>query len=1798
MGKKLLSILLTLAMLLSMIPAGFAADIEIVEDETAKESPVSDEDRVDVTADEEYYETSLPNDDIMLIETDDDIMIDPDRETRQILTAIPASDDPEYDPSVISFLFYPDAESDQYVDLTDFSGTLTVDLDEEPIPYKFVITMDHPEQISYLCVVSYTEDSMRQLTAEYDAASGTFITEGFFDEEDPYYQPQNVSLEYTVRSTAPEVGSDLDWDEIAANLGEALSNSTVVSTQDEGVTSGAIDFSKTTEDLSKLLLNYTIKEFDANCGTELAAARSYYKTGSKILAYVVPGINDSKYYVYLDYSDPNTYKMFLDDGMDVAGKAIELEMQFLDSDSQQFLALENASEFISNASTISSVVGKTYHICQETERLRQQVEQSVTIENRDEALRKVDELHDNKMGYMLLTTALPIIVAGAGVMGPAPAMLFKGIIGVMSAVSNAIYDYRIGGIVGKEVETSWYPDLRHTRGKCGENLFFDYNVYYGWYEIVPGSWESYIERQELMISGSGSTYDFPQADTPYEPYYWRDIWGLAYRADKIIIQEGVTDLTTAVFSKFESVTDIVFPNSLRSIGDYAFYYCHRLKSINIPDGVQNVGKAAFCRCTSLSSISWPESLNTIPESCFAQCTGLESVAIPNHVNRIEALAFDGCSALSSVTLSNQLTYLGGGAFADCESLQHLVLPETLEEIGVGVLIRTPVSEIVLPKSLKSVIDQQIIGLDIINEETQSFVTAGYSREPKSPFDGSGVKSVIFENGIETIPDGILSHMAQITEVIIPDSVTSIGAEAFCRCSNLRSITIPYGVTSIGSEAFDDCDSLTRVTIPNSVTSIGKCAFWFCDSLTEITIPDSVTSIGNEAFTACPALTEITVAEANQTYKSLDGVLFSKDGKELICCPGGKSGEYVIPADVTSIAEHAFAFCKKVTGVTIPDSVTSIGKWAFYDCESLTSVTIPKGVKYILEDTFNYCESLTSVTIPKSVTYIGDWAFSNCKSLTSVTIPDRVRTICQRVFQNCSGLKTVTIGSSVNYIGLEAFDDCSSLTEIRFRGSAPDFWGAFNTDKYFTGVTATAYYPEGDESWTEEVRQNYGGTITWVPYTPDPPEPEVIADGQCGDDLTWTLDDEGTLTVFGTGPMWDFEWNEDESVTTAPWAGYIDQIKTLVLSDGVTSVGNEAFDGFENLSDIRLGNAVARLGEYSFQNIGVSSLHIPASVVDISVCAIYLCSNLEEITVDEANPAYRSVDGVLFTEDMSVLVAYPIARSGPYTVPQGVKTIGNGAFQSCRGLTEIVFSEGLTSIQNYAFLGTGLTKLVLPEGVTEIGVYSFASCQSMTSAVLPQSLTVIAERAFQSCIALEDLTVSDSLERIETYAFCNCSSLKSFVVPDSLTEFEPGAVSGCASLVAFIVSAGNTSFCAIDGVLFTKDRRELVQYPAGKTDSSYSVPDGTERIRWGSFFRCRNLTEVGLPAGLLEIDDWAFEGCVNMSEISFPKDLQRIGYAAFSDCQGLTSITLPEGLGQLDEWAFGDCENIESVIILEGLTEIGGAAFYSCDSLSTVRFPASLRTIKGWAFGYCPKLKGVVLPEGLVSIEEFVFYGCSALTEISMPKSLAEIGSWAFGGSGLSEISFLGAAPVIGDDCFENVTATAYYPADDSSWTEDVRQDYGGTITWLPYQSPDDDESIVTDYTKGVATTSLEPGTSYSGETSFTVSSEGDKAVVVAVKRGDSYTLLECTTDENGVHHFTADLDEDAEIVIALKGDANLDGKVTTTDGTMIKRAAMGTYSYDSELKTLVSDVNGDGNVRTTEGTMISRAAMGTYKLPW
>lgn len=418
--------------------------------------------------------------------------------------------------------------------------------------------------------------------------------------------------------------------------------------------------------------------------------------------------------------------------------------------------------------------------------------------------------------------------------------------------------------------------------------------------------------------------------------------------------------------------------------------------------------------------------------------------------------------------------------------------------------------------------------------------------------------------------------------------------------------------------------------------------------------------------------------------------------------------------ITTLCAGAFFDFDALVTVRLPDSLETIGNNAFFSCGALTwvlngqlSQAIPDGVKRIEAGAFCGCGSLASLGLGNSVEFVGECAFLGCTELTEITLSPALTCIDRCAFDGCFKLTAVTIPAAVTTMGERAFYDCYRLRDIRFQGNAPAF-GQNVFASYWGTITAKAYYPAGNATWTAAKRQNYGGQLTWQAV-----DANCVAIGTCGDSISWKLDKAGVLTLSGTGAMYDYD-----TINYPPWHGLWYQIKSVVVEEGITEVGSCAFYKCYNVSEISLPQSLVRLGRSSiFDCDGLTHLQLGPQVSDVGESNFTNCDMLKAYTVDPANPYFcTDSNGALYNKEKTLLISVPGAFCGHFTIPYGVVEIYDSAFDCYQGLT-------------------GVT---IPNSVEIIGNSAFSSCFHMESVVIPASVRRIEHAAFWCCEGLREI----------------------------------------------------------------------------------------------------------------------------------------------------------------------------------------------------------------------------------------------------------------------------------------------------------------------------------------------------------------------------------------------------------------------------------------------------------------------------
>ena len=325
-----------------------------------------------------------------------------------------------------------------------------------------------------------------------------------------------------------------------------------------------------------------------------------------------------------------------------------------------------------------------------------------------------------------------------------------------------------------------------------------------------------------------------------------------------------------------------------------------------------------------------------------------------------------------------------------------------------------------------------------------------------------------------------NYRGTIKRVEITGEITSISPYAFNACSKMEEITIADSVVSIGNNAFAQCQSLKTIDLPESLESIGDNVFNKCSSLNTITIPAKVSSIGAQVFTYCTSLNEINVNDLNESFSSIDGVLFDKSGKKLITFPMNKTESYTVPDGVTEIGSRAFYGSSVIKEVVLPDSMEILGAYAFNGCTNLETIKLNDGLIKMDNNCFFACTSLKEILIPETVASLGYYCFQGNTLLESVVIPTSVTILPKYIFSGCTALTEVTIPTSITYINNGAFKDCTALTDIYYLGTE-DEWAALQVSEvdnsYFT--SATVHFTEAIEYCTVTFDSN-GGITEYEP----------------------------------------------------------------------------------------------------------------------------------------------------------------------------------------------------------------------------------------------------------------------------------------------------------------------------------------------------------------------------------------------------------------------------------------------------------------------------------------------------------------------------------------------------------------------------------------------------------------------------------------------------------------------------------------------------------------------------------------------
>lgn len=1075
--------------------------------------------------------------------------------------------------------------------------------------------------------------------------------------------------------------------------------------------------------------------------------------------------------------------------------------------------------------------------------------------------------------------------------------------------------------------------------------------------------------------------------------------------EDLTINSPLSDVTSSSFSGCDSIKTVTFngetiPNNfmqnrsyvqtinigknVKSIGEYAFRNCYRVKTLNIdpevndlviyqyalsnidslrtvsiPAGVKSMGNYCFYECDSLRTVEFAEEsvITAIPDYCFQYCYNLQTVTLPNSVQTIGNQTFYNCSKLREITFGTGLVanafpndyYL----FYNCSRVEKMTIP------GVNFPFQREYGY--LPTTMKLYVHPDMVANYKANDYTKKYhiiaigsteefdiaTTAGGQLAEKVPAEVAGnVQRLKITGPINGTDINYLHElMPYLEELDIKDAQIVAGGEDYYRYS--YSNGLPKKNTSYHWQTEDNV--------------VGEYMFYYMPALKRLLLPAGVTEIKQYGVAS------------NNTGTSYTKLAYVE-----------------MPAALTTIGNYAFSNDNSLTKADIPAGVTAIGEYAF-NSTAIQTAEIPAGVTRIENSTFQYCNSLVTVTLPEAVNYIGSYAFYECNNLESVNIPSQVETISYQAFYGLDKLATpIVIPSACKSIGNNAFYNCVKVPSVTFSENISLSNVPF---KHWNGWGADAQ-PEGNGWPTNNCGQSKD-------FAYGDPSVNNYADVSAFSKLIVTVT-EGAPRILLNRDANEGQWNEDEAQSHL-----IDNTKGGWSAKYFTNEGNVytvdlkqivADKGFAHLHAIKGAN---------WQNVNVKSMELTLddmstlpedyrfSIGDgaFSNCRLIRKAQLPEKTWSLGSSAFSDCDSLktfTFSANItqvpsSVLSSCDALQS--VTLATGTTRINSSAFNGCKKLTEMNYDQAtLTQIDASAFRNTGFKAITVPENVTSIGNYAFSYCDSLKTVTLPNGVTSMGDYMFQYDYALESANIPTSINTVPNYTFRECSKLTSVTMHDGITSIGSYAFSGCTALTA--IELGN-QITTINSSAFYNCQNLVIN----------SLPTAMQTIGSDAFKNTYKLADaLTLPESLTTIESSAFYGSgIKQLMMLNPNALQYEYWGStyyssdvFANCDSLVSVTLHKEMTVLPDGTFRYCDSLKTITLPDSLKEIREYAFQE-SGLETINMNAKLQTIGYQAF-YESKLKAVDLPLKLQTIGDYAFYG-TQLTEFRVPKNVTSVGQY-------------------------------------------------------------------------------------------------------------------------------------------------------------------------------------------------------------
>ena len=1015
-------------------------------------------------------------------------------------------------------------------------------------------------------------------------------------------------------------------------------------------------------------------------------------------------------------------------------------------------------------------------------------------------------------------------------------------------------------------------------------------------------------------------------------YYSRNFYINDQEIKDLVIPNTVDKIPNSAFENCSSLTSVTIGNSVTSIGNYAFGDCSSLTSVTIGNSVTSIGYNAFDDCSSLTSVTIPNSVTSIGDNAFEYCYGLtktnytgnvaswckikfgnyeanpiyysrnfyindqeiKDLVVPNIVDTIHNYAFCNCRSLKSITIPNGVKSIGDDAFYGCYSLISINVDDenvvydsrnncnAIIETANNTLIRG-CQNTLIPNGITKILNNAFswdIHMDTIYVEATIPPILGDESDDDFEFPGSyesiciipygtleAYQSSSWANYVNYFIEQVGTRDSDIKWIMNGGSVADTLPTSLTASYKLSNTPTREGYGFIGWYDNPEGRGLALTILPAG----------YKGTLYAIWVGATLNSCGDHCYWRyLDNILTITGTGAMYDYTPSNPTPWDNYRRSDIHTISLSEG-------LTSIGGWAFGECESITSITIPNSVTNIGDKAFWGCRKLDSIVVPNSVIHIGERAFYSCVRLTSITLPDNLTSIEKYLLGYCSALVSVVIPENVTTIGEMALAYCPSLSAITIPENVNYIEWGAFYGSNNIDSVVVEATVPP---AIGERGLIFSSSPTCYIPCGtlsvyqSSAWAEQVG-------SFIEQCDEP----VVDANKCGDNLYWAYTD-GTLTITGTGAMYNYDFMDN----LAPWNSVSNNIKNIVLPEGLTSIGEWAFYLCSSVTSISIPEGVTSIGVRAFCNCSsLTSISIPNSVTSVGERAFYNCYNLASVTL---STNLSKIDKYLFGQCRTLTAI---------TIPNNVTAIENGAFSGCSSLDSV-------SIE-------AITPPTLGDGGN-----SFSSSPT----------------CYIPCGTLAAYQPSSWAEQVGSFVE-QCD--------------EPVEDNKCGDNLYWAYADGTLTITGT-GAMYDYWFDAPWWEKLSSYIKTIALPQGLTSIGEYAFWDLQNLTSVVIPEGVTSIGKGAFSVCPALKSIVIPNSVINIGDNAFSSCESLQSINIPNGLITISRGIFKNCSSLTSVAIPNSVTTIKNSAFYNCSHLSTVIIPSSTTTIENGAFYGCSSLDSI------------------------------------------------------------------------------------------------------------------------------------------------------------------------------------------------------------------------------------------------